>query len=116
LTPARARPTISPMDTDEAVTTIAQKLGETEPEPLQRLRAVVDILGPEQALAMCEKALAVEQQGGMLTQDGTRRRTVGGIFFYLVRGSGNKAVKKLWPPPRKKPPATPDSPPASQER
>jgi hypothetical protein len=68
------------MDTDDAVTTIAQTLGETEPEPLQRLRAVVDILGPEQALALCENALAVEQQGGMLTQDGTRRRTVGGIF------------------------------------
>ena len=49
------------MDTDDAVTTIAQKLGETEPEPLQRLRAVVDILGPEQALALCENALAVEQ-------------------------------------------------------
>jgi hypothetical protein len=52
----------------------------------------------------------------MLTQDGTRRRTVGGIFFYLVRGSGNKAVKKLWPRPRKKHPATPDSPPTSEER
>jgi len=104
------------MDKDEAVTTIAQKLGEADPEPLAQLKAVVDILGPEQALALCEKALEVEQQGGMLTRDGTRRRTVGGIFFYLVRGSGNKAVKKLWPPPRKKPPAKPDSTPASQER
>ncbi len=116
MTTARARPTLSPMDTDEAVTTIAHTLGETEPEPLQRLQAVVTILGPEQALALCEKALAVEQQGGMLTQDGTRRRTVGGIFFYLVRGSGNKQVQKLWPRPRQKRPATPDSPPASQER
>ncbi len=104
------------MDTDDAVTTIARALGETEPEPLQRLQAVVTILGPDQALALCEKALAVEQQGGMLTQDGTRRRTAGGIFFYLVRGSGNKQVQKLWPRPRQKRPATPDSPPASQER
>ena len=103
------------MDTDDAVTTIAQKLGETEPEPLQRLRAVVDILGPEQALAMCEKALAVEQQGGMLTQDGTRRRTVGGIFFYLVRGTGNKKVQRLWPRPRQKRPMPRDNPPASQK-
>jgi PHAX RNA-binding domain len=104
------------MDRAEAVTTIAQKLGEVEREPLKKLKAVVKILGPDKALALCEKALEVEQQGGMLTQDGTRRKTVGGIFFYLVRGSGNKAVKKLWPPPRKKPTATPDSPPASQER
>jgi hypothetical protein len=104
------------MDTDEAVKTIAHTLGESEPAPLQQLQAVVNILGSEQALALCEKAVEMEQQGGMLTKDGTRRKTVGGIFFYLVRGSGNKAVKKLWPPPRKKPTATPDSPPASQER
>ncbi len=104
------------MDTDEAVKTMAHRLGETEPEPLTQLQAVVTILGPEPALALCEQAVEMEQQGGMLTQDGTRRKTVGGMFFYLVRGSGNKAVKKLWPPPRQKPTATPDSPPASQER
>jgi hypothetical protein len=116
LTTARAIPTIIPMDTDEAVKTIAHTLGERELAPLQQLQAVVNILGREQALALCEKAVEIEQQGGMLTKDGTCRKTVGGIFFYLVRGSGNKAVNKLWPPPRQKPPATPDSPPASQER
>ncbi len=74
------------------------------------------ILGPEPALALGEKAVEMEQQGGMLTHDCTRRKTVGGMFFYLVRGSGHKAVNKLWPPPRQKPTATPGSPPASQER
>ena len=103
------------MDINEAVTTIAHTLGETEPEPLKQLQAVVTILGPEQATALCEKALAIEREGGMLTRDGTRRRTVGGIFFYLVRGTDNKEVKKLWPRPRRKPLATPDSPPASQK-
>jgi PHAX RNA-binding domain len=114
LTPACTRPTISPMDRAEAVTTIAQKLGEVEREPLKRLKAVVKILGPDQALALCEKALEVEQQGGMLTRDGTRRRTPGGVFFYLVRGSNNKKVKRLWPQ-RKPESAIPDTPPASQE-
>jgi hypothetical protein len=36
------------------------------------------------------------------------------VFFYLVRGSNNKQVKKLWPQ-RKPASATPDTPPASQE-
>jgi hypothetical protein len=36
------------------------------------------------------------------------------VFFYLVRGSNNKKVKKLWPQ-RKPESATPDTPPASQE-
>ena len=103
------------MDRAEAVTTIAQKLGEVEREPLKRLKAVVKILGPDQALALCEKALEVEQQGGMLTRDGTRRRTPGGVFFYLVRGSHNKKVKRLWPQ-RKPESATPDTPPRQPRR
>ncbi len=102
------------MDRADAVKTIAEKLGEVEREPLKKLKAVVKILGPDQALALCEKALEVEQQGGMLTQDGTRRRSPGGVFFYLVRGSNNKKVHKLWPQ-RKPESATPDTPPASQE-
>ena len=104
------------MDTDEAVKTIAHTLGESEPEPLTQLQAVVEILGVEKATALCEKAVELEQQGGMLTKDGTRRKTVGGVSFYLVRGSGNKKVQKLWPRPRKQHPATPDSPPTSEER
>jgi hypothetical protein len=98
------------MDKDEAVKTIAHTLGESEPEPLAQLQAVVEILGVEKATALCEKAVELEQQGGMLTKDGTRRKTVGGVFFYLVRGSGNKKVQKLWPRPRKKHPAAPDNP------
>ena len=65
------------MDRAEAVTTIVQKLGEVEREPLKKLKAVVRILGPDKALALCEKALEVEQQGGMMTRYGTRRRTQG---------------------------------------
>jgi hypothetical protein len=103
------------MDRADAVTTIAEKLGEVEREPLKKLKAVVKILGPDKALALCEKALEVEQQGGMMTRDGTRRRTPGGVFFYLVRGSNNKKVHKLWPQ-RKQDPATPDTPPPSQDR
>ena len=102
------------MDRAEAVQTIAAKLGEVEREPLKKLKAVVKILGPEQALALCEKALDIDRGEGMFTRDGSRRRTPGGVFFYLVRGSNNKKVKKLWPQ-RKPESATPDTPPASQE-
>ena len=31
------------------------------------------------------QGLAVEAKGGMLVPDGSRKRTLGGIFFYLVR-------------------------------
>jgi hypothetical protein len=37
------------------------------------------------------------------------------VFFYLVRGSNNKKVQKLWPQ-RKPESATPDTPPAGEEQ
>ncbi len=60
--------------------TIAEHLGETEPEPLQLLRKVVKKLGPEQALAFLEETQEIEAQGGLLLPDGSRRRTPGGVF------------------------------------
>ena len=114
LTTARNLPTISPMDRKEAVSTIAQQLGETEAEPLKRLKGVVKVLGVEEALALCEQALQVEREGGMLTKDGSRRRTVGGIFFYLARATGNPKVLKLWPRWSTKKLAQPQTTPAGE--
>ena len=104
------------MDRKEAVTTIAQQLGETEAEPLKRLKGVVKALGVEEALALCEQALQVEREGGMLTKDGSRKRTVGGIFFYLARATGNPKVLKLWPRWGTKKPAQSQTTPAGQEQ
>jgi hypothetical protein len=103
------------MNRTEAVQTIARKLGEVERKPRNTIKAIVKILGTEKALAYCERALEVERQGGMLTRDGSRRRTPGGVFFYLVSRSNNKRVKKLFPP-RKPAPAPPETPPAGQEQ
>jgi hypothetical protein len=80
----------------EAVRTIAQQLGETAEGPLRHLAMVVKQLGPEQALAFLQEALAIEAQGGLLLPDGSRRRTPGGVFFYLVRTKGPPAVQDLW--------------------
>lgn len=65
---------------------IARTLGETEADPIQQIERVVDVLGDDAALAYLEQTLAVEAEGGMTTHDGTRRRTPGGTFFFLVRG------------------------------
>lgn len=86
---------------DKAVKAIARKLGEVEAEPLQKLEQVIKIISVEQAHSFCDKALEIDGQGGMMTNDGSRRRSVGGIFFHLVRGSGNEEIKKLWKPRQK---------------
>jgi hypothetical protein len=71
---------------EAVVAHIAQKLGESEEQPVTTIQRIVDEFGPEFALEMLQKALAIEEQGGLTINDGTRKRTPGGVFFYLVRG------------------------------
>jgi hypothetical protein len=84
------------MTADQVEQTIAAHLGETEPEPLHLLHKVVKKLGPEQALAFLKETQEVEAQGGLLLPDGSRRRTPGGVFFYLVRTKAPKPVRVLF--------------------
>ncbi len=65
---------------------VAVVLGETMPPPLRLITRIVDRLGPARARALLGQALTVEAQGGLTLPDGTRR-TLGGVFFYLVRTS-----------------------------
>jgi len=65
--------------------TIAAQLGETEAAPRATIWRTVRTIGPERAQAFVAQALEVEANGGMLISDARRRRTLGGIFFYLVR-------------------------------
>jgi hypothetical protein len=59
------------------------------------------------ARAFVDAALEVEGNGGMLVPDGSRRRTVGRIFFHLVRQEGTEEERlAIFPPWKaKKPPA-----------
>jgi len=84
------------MTADEVEQTIAEHLGETGPEPLQLLHKRVKKLGPEQALAFLKKTQEIEAQGGLLLSDGSRRRTPGGVFFYLIRTKAPRPVRFLF--------------------
>jgi hypothetical protein len=68
---------------------VAQKLavvlGETEEKPIIQLARAVDYLGPEKAQAYADEAVALAAGEGILTKDGSRKRTPGGTFFALVR-------------------------------
>ena len=65
---------------------IADQLGETEHSPREQIRKIVELCGTDFARTALQEALEVEARGGLMTRDGKRRRTVGGVFFYLVRG------------------------------
>ncbi len=99
------------MTADEVEQTIAAHLGESEAEPLQLLHKVVKKLGLEQALAFLKETQEIEAQGGLLLPDGSRRRTPGGVFFYLVCAKGPTPVRVLfWQQRQKQATITPQAP------
>ena len=65
---------------------VAAVLDESMPPAIRTITRAVDRLGPDRARAVLGQALTVEGQGGLTLPDG-RRRTLGGVFFYLVRTS-----------------------------
>jgi hypothetical protein len=88
----------SPEVLHAAATDIARKLGESNPQAVVQIERIVHHLGLETAQIALKEALAVEAEGGMLTDDGKRRRTPGGVFFYLVRGRTPPELRPIiWP-------------------
>src|SRR3712207_1600217 len=79
---------------------IADQLGETEKTPLAQIRRMLQTIGPERTQAFVDQALAIEAKGGMLLPDGSRKRTLGGVFFRLVRDQVSEAERRaIWPYP-----------------
>jgi hypothetical protein len=79
---------------------LAAQLGETEKPPRAQIRRIVQTIGPERTRAFVEQALEVQASGGMLLPDGSRKRTLGGVFFRLVRDQVAEAERRrIWPAP-----------------
>jgi len=78
-------PEHAPRAVAELTDEIAAHLGETESGPRKTIKRAVRILGPVQVQALLDRTLEIERTGGLLLPDGSRRRTPGGVFFYLIR-------------------------------
>ena len=72
---------------------IADKLGEKDTLPREQIQRIVARLGAQAALALLDETLAREAQGGLMLPDGSRRRTPGGAYFYIVR---RRVSKEDW--------------------
>ena len=85
--------------TAPVVAAIAAQLGETEQLPRRQLARALVTLGEERVRALVAEALAVEAQGGLMLPDGSRRRTLGGVFFQLLRKDITPAERRTIFPP-----------------
>jgi hypothetical protein len=79
------------MATDDAVTTIAEALKESDELPRKQIAEIVEVLGADVALSLLHETRRVQDEGGIEVRDGTRRRTDGGVFFSLAKGRLPKA-------------------------
>jgi hypothetical protein len=63
-----------------------------------QIQRIVDHLGAEVAYGFLDKTKQCLAEGGVLTQDGKRKRTPGGTFFFLVRGGVTaEQHQAIWP-------------------
>lgn len=67
------------------VTSLIESLGETDARALLQIERIIERIGLDFALQKLEEAERVEEQGGLMLADNSRRRTKGGVFFFLVK-------------------------------
>src|ERR687893_2027350 len=88
----------------EVVYEIARRLRETERAPINTIARIVRRLGREATLGWVEQAETIEANGGMTLPDG-KRRTLGGVFFKLVKDSIPKEDRyRIFPLQQRHPP------------
>ncbi|XP_045452483.1 phosphorylated adapter RNA export protein [Melitaea cinxia] len=61
---------------------IAEKLTEEKKDLVGR---IVQVIGASKAIDLYKETQKIEADGGMLVMNGTRRRTPGGIYFFLLK-------------------------------
>lgn len=85
---------------------IAEQLGESEPTPQHTIFRSVRTIGVEAALEYLRRTQEIEAAGGMMLPEGSkygvRRRTPGGVYFYLLRQELPQDQQQaiFWPSPQ----------------
>ncbi|KAG7203191.1 hypothetical protein KM043_010298 [Ampulex compressa] len=83
--------TVESTDADVA-TDITAKLGEKKDLLIRR---IVHIIGKEKAIDFFQKTKKIEEGGGILIMNGSRRRTAGGVYLWLVKNDEHIPQEKI---------------------
>jgi hypothetical protein len=103
---------VSQEELQAAAQEIATELQETEKHPVWQISQLLNLCGLEFTRALLEETRQVEANGGMMLPDNSRRRTIGGVFFYLARQKVPKNIKpKIFPYQQTNQPKPDETPP-----
>ncbi|MFC1959926.1 hypothetical protein ACFLYO_04380 [Chloroflexota bacterium] len=79
----------------KTVAQVAEQLGETEKKPIRQIAAMVQLCGHAFVRAIVEETEALEAGEGIMLEREERRRTKGGVFFYLARHRMAQAIHQI---------------------
>ena len=77
---------MQPEDIKNEAVKIAEQIGETDGKPISQIELLIEKCGLEFVQKIAEETNKIEEGGGMKTHDRKRRRTKGGVFFFLAKG------------------------------
>ncbi len=72
---------------------IGEKLGEKSGKPIRQIAQMIEKCGWAFVVKILAETEATETAGGLLTQDKKRRRTRGGVFFFLAKGQMDPTLR-----------------------
>lgn len=87
------------LDIQKSAKTVAKALNERNAHAISKIGKLIELLGMDFVQKNLEETLAIEAKDGMKTNNGKRRRTPGGVFFYLIRPKLSTEQQALIFPP-----------------
>lgn len=92
---------IPPEEVEALVKELAESLNETTRAPIKQIRKIIEYFGIDFARQVYKETLEVEGNGGLMLPNGERRRTIGGVFFFLSREKMTDEQRPIIFPPFK---------------
>jgi RNA recognition motif-containing protein len=79
----------------KAIENFCEQLGEKDPKPTRQIEMMVRLCGTSFVQAIIDEAIALDAAEGLMTLDGKRRRSKGGVFFYLAHNRVSAPVRHI---------------------
>lgn len=86
---------MSETEIKEHARTIADQLNENNGRAIKQIETLIEHMGADYVQKYVKKTEQIEAKGGMKTDDGARRRTKGGVFFYIIKVAVPEDVRKI---------------------